>query len=144
MLEIASAGNQFLEERAPWANFKKGGEAAYIAGTVRQSIRFFCDARGLGMCFCTYQKHARFLFCGLQDLVAVLEATRIVAVALSPVVPTVSRRIYLQLGYSDADYDAITWVSSLLRCVWQLCDFGWSLFLLRLCVHSVLRGCLFA
>lgn len=34
ILAIASAGNLYLEERAPWANFKKGGEAAYLAGSV--------------------------------------------------------------------------------------------------------------
>ena len=34
IMEIASAGNQYLEEQAPWSNFKKGGEAAYIAGSV--------------------------------------------------------------------------------------------------------------
>lgn len=44
-----------------------------------------------------------------QDLVTVLEAVRIVAVALSPVTPQLCSRIYLQLGYSGNDFQSLTW-----------------------------------
>lgn len=47
----------------------------------------------------------------VQDLVIVLEAMRIVAVALSPVTPRLCLRIYTQLGYSEDQFYAITWVS---------------------------------
>lgn len=46
-----------------------------------------------------------------QDLVIILEAMRIIAVALSPVTPSLSWRIYGQLGYSKERFDAVTWVS---------------------------------
>lgn len=46
-----------------------------------------------------------------QDLVIILEAMRIIAVALSPVTPSLSWRIYGQLGYSKEQFDAATWVS---------------------------------
>ena len=39
----------------------------------------------------------------------VLEAARIVAVMLSPIVPALARLIYLQLGYSDQQFEALTW-----------------------------------
>ncbi|GAB4819284.1 hypothetical protein N2152v2_006330 [Parachlorella kessleri] len=42
-------------------------------------------------------------------LVAVLEAVRIVAVLLSPVTPSLSRRIYQQLGYSVQQVEALQW-----------------------------------
>lgn len=42
-------------------------------------------------------------------LVAVLEAVRVVAVLLSPVTPSLSRRIYAQLGYSAEEFDALRW-----------------------------------
>ncbi|MCO5609888.1 hypothetical protein L7F22_064121 [Adiantum nelumboides] len=45
----------------------------------------------------------------LEDLVTVLEAVRIVAVALSPVTPQLSLRIYLQLGYSVEDFRSLSW-----------------------------------
>lgn len=38
-------------------------------------------------------------------LVAVLEAVRCVAVGLAPLTPGLSRRIYAQLGYSDAQFE---------------------------------------
>lgn len=38
-------------------------------------------------------------------LVTVLEAVRIVAVLLSPVTPCLSERIYLQLGFTEADFE---------------------------------------
>lgn len=49
----------------------------------------------------------------MQDLTIILEAVRIVAVALSPIVPDLCTRIYLQLGYSEADFKSISWVHSL-------------------------------
>ncbi|KAB2596103.1 methionine--tRNA ligase [Pyrus ussuriensis x Pyrus communis] len=44
-----------------------------------------------------------------KDLVIILEAMRIIAIALSPVVPSLSWRIYGQLGYSKDQFDAATW-----------------------------------
>ncbi|CAI9092443.1 OLC1v1027672C1 [Oldenlandia corymbosa var. corymbosa] len=44
-----------------------------------------------------------------KDLVIILEAVRILAVALSPVTPSLSLRIYNQLGYSDDHFNTITW-----------------------------------
>lgn len=46
-----------------------------------------------------------------QDLVIILEAMRIIAVALSPVTPNLSWRIYEQLGYSKEQFDSANWVS---------------------------------
>ncbi|PRQ44780.1 putative methionine--tRNA ligase [Rosa chinensis] len=45
----------------------------------------------------------------LQDLVIILEAMRVIAIALSPVTPSLSWRIYRQLGYSKDQFDAATW-----------------------------------
>lgn len=45
-----------------------------------------------------------------QDLVLILEAMRIIAVALSPVTPNLCLRIYRQLGYTDEQFHAIKWV----------------------------------
>lgn len=42
-------------------------------------------------------------------LVAVLEGVRIVAVALSPVIPGISRKLYQQLGFPPAAFDKLTW-----------------------------------
>lgn len=39
----------------------------------------------------------------------VLEAARVVAVMLSPIVPALARLIYLQLGYNDQQFEALTW-----------------------------------
>lgn len=39
----------------------------------------------------------------------VLEAARIVAVMLSPIVPALARLIYLQLGFTDQHFEALTW-----------------------------------
>ncbi len=39
-------------------------------------------------------------------LCAVLELLRVAAVALSPVTPALSQRVYLQLGYTEQDYKA--------------------------------------
>lgn len=44
-----------------------------------------------------------------KDLVIVLEAMRIIAVALSPVTPRLCLRIYEQLGYSADQFNAATW-----------------------------------
>lgn len=39
----------------------------------------------------------------------VLEAARVVAVMLNPIVPALARLIYLQLGFSDQQFEALTW-----------------------------------
>lgn len=44
---------------------------------------------------------------GRLILVEVLEALRIVAVMLSPVTPTLSQAIYLQLGFSQEDFQGL-------------------------------------
>ncbi|KAG5399889.1 hypothetical protein IGI04_014496 [Brassica rapa subsp. trilocularis] len=44
-----------------------------------------------------------------MDLVIILEVMRIIAVALSPVAPCLSLRIYSQLGYSVDQFNSITW-----------------------------------
>ncbi|CAI5943454.1 unnamed protein product, partial [Closterium sp. NIES-64] len=76
ILAPAAAGNGFLEERAPWSKFKKGGADAEEAAA---------------------------------DLVAVLETARCVAVALSPITPTLSRNIYMQLGFTAEQFSAMQW-----------------------------------
>lgn len=47
----------------------------------------------------------------------ILEAMRIIAIALSPVTPSLSWRIYEQLGYSKDQFDAATWVSPKTCCI---------------------------
>ncbi|XP_050210694.1 methionine--tRNA ligase, chloroplastic/mitochondrial isoform X2 [Mercurialis annua] len=44
-----------------------------------------------------------------KDLVIILETVRIMAVALSPVAPSLCWRIYAQLGYSKDQFSTITW-----------------------------------
>ncbi|KAI4348134.1 hypothetical protein L6164_008893 [Bauhinia variegata] len=44
-----------------------------------------------------------------KDLVIILEAVRIVAIVLFPVTPSLSWRIYEQLGYSRDQFNAATW-----------------------------------
>ncbi|XWS66017.1 hypothetical protein CRYUN_Cryun05aG0164000 [Craigia yunnanensis] len=44
-----------------------------------------------------------------KDLVIILEAMRIIAISLSPVTPSLCRRIYAQLGYSEDQFDRLTW-----------------------------------
>ncbi|KAI3879926.1 hypothetical protein MKW98_018165 [Papaver atlanticum] len=44
-----------------------------------------------------------------KDLVVILEVVRIIAVALAPVTPSLCSRIYSQLGYSNDQFEAITW-----------------------------------
>lgn len=76
VLELANAGNVYMDERAPWSLFKKGSEASDDAAKV---------------------------------LVIILETARIIAVALSPVAPQLSSRIYAQLGYSEDQFDTMAW-----------------------------------
>lgn len=42
-------------------------------------------------------------------LLEVLEAARMVAVMLSPIVPALARLIYLQLGFTDQQFEGLTW-----------------------------------
>ncbi|CAK9181500.1 unnamed protein product [Ilex paraguariensis] len=44
-----------------------------------------------------------------KDLVIILEAMRIIAIALSPITPSLCLRIYTQLGYSEDQFNAATW-----------------------------------
>eukprot|EP00898_Chlorokybus_atmophyticus_P003511 jgi/Chlat1/4160/Chrsp27S04262 len=44
-----------------------------------------------------------------MHLVAVLETVRIVSVMLSPITPGLSRRVHLQLGYNDQQFDELRW-----------------------------------
>ncbi|PIA28900.1 hypothetical protein AQUCO_06500025v1, partial [Aquilegia coerulea] len=44
-----------------------------------------------------------------KDLVIILETMRIIAVALSPIAPNLCLKIYAQLGYSQDQFDTITW-----------------------------------
>ncbi|KAK6933201.1 Methionyl/Leucyl tRNA synthetase [Dillenia turbinata] len=76
VIEIGNAGNLYMDEQAPWSNFKKGGAASEAAA---------------------------------KDLVIILEAMRIIAIALSPVTPSLCLRIYEQLGYSKDQFYAATW-----------------------------------
>jgi methionyl-tRNA synthetase len=45
-------------------------------------------------------------------LVDVLEAVRIVAVLLSPVTPALSKKVYLQLGYNEEEFQGLSWGGS--------------------------------
>lgn len=47
-----------------------------------------------------------------KDLVLILEAMRIIAVALSPVTPKLCLRIYQQLGYTEEQFYAATWIDT--------------------------------
>ncbi|XP_050250428.1 methionine--tRNA ligase, chloroplastic/mitochondrial [Quercus robur] len=76
ILEIGNAGNSYMDERAPWSLFKKGGAASEAAA---------------------------------KDLVIILEALRIIAIALSPVTPSLCWRVYAQLGFSKDQFDTATW-----------------------------------
>ncbi|KAL2897070.1 Methionine--tRNA ligase chloroplastic/mitochondrial [Bienertia sinuspersici] len=44
-----------------------------------------------------------------KDLVIILEAMRIIAIALLPIAPSLCWRIYAQLGYSEDEYNSLTW-----------------------------------
>lgn len=48
----------------------------------------------------------------LAFLVATLESVRIVAALISPVVPGVARKIYLQLGFSEAEFEGLRWAEA--------------------------------
>lgn len=48
----------------------------------------------------------------------ILEAMRIIAIALSPITPSLCLRIYEQLGYSEEQFNAATWVFFLRRCLY--------------------------
>ena len=54
------------------------------------------------------------LFIYMQDLVIILEAIRIIAIALRPITPSLCLRIYMQLGFSKDQFEAVTWVLSTL------------------------------
>lgn len=53
----------------------------------------------------------------VQDLVIILEAIRIISVALSPVAPRLCWRIYSQLNYSMEQFLMLNWVMFLLYAV---------------------------
>ncbi|XP_059317674.1 methionine--tRNA ligase, chloroplastic/mitochondrial [Lycium ferocissimum] len=44
-----------------------------------------------------------------KDLVIILETMRIISIALSPITPGLSLRIYSQLGYTEEQFNAISW-----------------------------------
>ncbi|OMP11589.1 Aminoacyl-tRNA synthetase, class 1a, anticodon-binding protein [Corchorus olitorius] len=44
-----------------------------------------------------------------KDLVIILETMRIIAIALSPIAPSLCRRIYAQLGYSEDEFNNLNW-----------------------------------
>ncbi|KAL6867626.1 hypothetical protein ACP4OV_015650 [Aristida adscensionis] len=44
-----------------------------------------------------------------KDLVIILEAMRIIAIALSPITPSLSLRIYTQLGFTEDDFRVLRW-----------------------------------
>ncbi|KAL3369494.1 hypothetical protein AABB24_010038 [Solanum stoloniferum] len=44
-----------------------------------------------------------------KDLVIVLEAMRIISIALSPITPGLSLKIYSQLGYTKEQFNAVSW-----------------------------------
>ncbi|XP_072972327.1 methionine--tRNA ligase, chloroplastic/mitochondrial [Typha angustifolia] len=44
-----------------------------------------------------------------KDLVIILEAMRIIAIALSPITPSLCSRIYMQLGFSEEQFKALSW-----------------------------------
>ncbi|XP_002981032.2 methionine--tRNA ligase, chloroplastic/mitochondrial [Selaginella moellendorffii] len=44
-----------------------------------------------------------------KDLAVILESVRILSVALSPVVPDLCKRMWLQLGYQDEHFNQISW-----------------------------------
>ena len=45
-------------------------------------------------------------------LLEVLEAARIVAVMLVPIAPVLARRVYQQLGFSDQQFESLTWADT--------------------------------
>ena len=45
-------------------------------------------------------------------LLEVLEAARVVAVMLTPIAPALARLVYLQLGFSDQEFETLTWADA--------------------------------
>ena len=45
-------------------------------------------------------------------LLEVLEAARVVAVMLNPIAPALARLVYLQLGFSDQQFESLTWADA--------------------------------
>ncbi len=45
-------------------------------------------------------------------LLEVLEAARVVAVMLTPIAPALARLVYLQLGFSDQEFESLTWANA--------------------------------
>ena len=45
-------------------------------------------------------------------LLEVLEAARVVAVMLTPIAPALARLVYLQLGFSDQQFETLTWADA--------------------------------
>lgn len=56
-----------------------------------------------------FKKGAAASEAAAKDLVIILEALRIIAIALSPVTPSLSWRIYAQLGFSKDQFDTARW-----------------------------------
>lgn len=79
-LEIARAGNKYMDDSAPWTLFKEG--------KIEE---------------------------GNKCLLTILEATRIVAVLLSPIVPETCAKIYQQLGFSAEQWDKVSWSDAVWR-----------------------------
>ena len=46
---------------------------------------------------------------GAQTLLTVLELVRITAILMSPITPTLSHKIYTQLGYTDEEWQQVSW-----------------------------------
>ncbi|CAL9183407.1 unnamed protein product [Musa hybrid cultivar] len=90
VLDIANAGNLYMDERAPWSLFKQGGESSEMAAKASFETGYF---------------H----LCIQLDLVIILEVMRIIATALSPITPSLCSRIYSQLGFSKEQFEAATW-----------------------------------
>ena len=80
-------------------------------------------------------------------LLAVLETVRIVAVMLSPITPALAQRVYLQLGFSEAEAGGLRWEHAQWggkSCVCELCYWEPALFSAYLtCLKTLcqLSGC---
>ena len=46
---------------------------------------------------------------GAEALLVAMETVRAAAVMLAPIVPTVAKSVYQQLGYTDEEWEAVTW-----------------------------------
>lgn len=60
----------------------------------------------------------------LQDLVIILETMRIIAIALCPIAPSLSLRIYSQLGFTEDQFRLLRWVCS----TRYICSFPFQVF----------------